>query len=531
MNVRKIIFLLTLILIPVLTNAQKKEIVAYYPEWRAKGDKPYFVKDIENGNSADKITVLNYAFIIPGPDSSGNIIPKFMNSFIDYGQFYSSQMSIDGIADDSTQALRGQFNQLKKLKERHPDIKILLSIGGWEGSKYFSDALLTHDSREIFINTCLDRFIFGNLPEDNGAGGKGAAQGIFDGFDIDWEYPVNGGKDSVDHNPDDNNNLTKFYKMFRAKLDSINPNYILTSAVPATEKFARFYNIYKDQQYLDWYNLMTYDYRGGWDIITGHNSNLLSSSVDTTFDRERNSFDKTVHLYNCIYGVSRSKLIPGAVFYGRGWGNVDTLENGLGMSGGSTSGTFENGFSYYFELKKLKDQGFKEYWDPYAMAPYLYNSKEKIFWTFDNTKSISLKAHYVNAYDLRGLMFWEISGDDSAGTLVNTIYTGNMPEVKFESNKNSKLPLKINVVKPAVSDWINEGTNVLINTKVTADSKSIAKVEFFGDGKSLGYDTLAPFGWVWFNIPQGKHSVKAVAYDHYGNKTTSQSVEFNVRKR
>jgi chitinase len=534
-NKAKTLLIIILLFIQAGANAQKKEIVAYYPEWRAKFPNPYLVKDIEKSGSADKITVLNYAFIIPEPDSSGNIIPSFLDSYLAYQQIYSSGMSVDGIADDSSQSLRGQFNQLKKLKQRHPNLKIILSIGGWTGSKYFSDAALTQKSREIFVNSCIERFILGDLPKLNNAGGKGSAANIFDGFDIDWEYPVKGGDNNVKHDGNDNNNLSNLYALFRAKLDSLNPNYLLTAAVPATEKYARFYNIYEDQQYLDWYNLMTYDYRGGWDTITGHNTNLLSSFADTTFNRERDSFDKTVHLYHCIYGVSRSKLIPGATFYGRGWKGVDSLNNGLGSNGSVAEGIIERGFNYYSDLMHLVDNNYKIYWDNYAMAPYLYTSKEKIFWTFDNVESISLKRHYVNAYDLKGLMFWEISGDDSIGTLVNTIYTGNMPDVNITSveneNRDNFETAKIEITKPKSSDWINEGSNVIIYTSFAESEVHIVKVEFFGDGKSLGYNTNNPFSWVWFNIPIGKHTIKVVGYYDNGSKKESQPVKIISRKK
>ncbi len=527
----KQILIIALLFWPIIISAQKKEIVAYLPEWRAKGEHPYYVKDVEKHNSADKITVINYSFLIPEPDSSGNIIPDFLDSNMAYQQIYTSDMSIDGIADDSTQPLRGQFNQLKKLKQKHPQLKIVLSVGGWEGSIYFSDAALTPESREIFVNTCIDRFISGNLPVVNGAGGKGAAAGIFDGFDVDWEYPVKGGVDSTHHNPEDNNNLSKLFALFRVKLDSINPDYILTAAVPATEKYARYYNINNDQQYLDWYNLITYDYRGGWDKVTGHNSNLLSSSADTTFNRERNSFDKTIHLYNCVYGVSRSKLVPGAAFYGRGWEDVDSVNYGLGMSGSSTKGIPEDGFNYFSDLEELLKQGFELHWDKYAMAPYLYNSEDKIFWTFDNVKSIALKARYTDAYDLRGIMFWEITGDDSLGTLVNTIYTRNMPGVKISSGKKGGSLPEISIIKPSSSDWVNQGTNMVIETESSGNDGDIVKVEFYVDDKSIGYNTQAPFDWVWFNVPEGKHKIKVIARDNYGKKKESIPVEIDVRER
>jgi GH18 family chitinase len=318
--------------------------------------------------------------------------------------------------------------------------------------------------------------------------------------------------------------------MIRAKLDSIKSGYILTAAVPSTDKYGRYYNIHNDQQYLDWYNLMTYDYRGGWDTLTGHNSNLLSSAVDTTFNRERNSFDKTIHLFNCIYGVSRSKLIPGAAFYGRGWGNVDSTNAGLGREGGVTSGNAEEGINYFYDLKKMMGDGFILHWDSYSMAPFLYSPEKKIFWTFDNEKSIALKTHYVEAYGLRGLMFWEISGDDSAGTLVDVIYNGNMPDVEPESESRNSSP-SIIISEPSEKDWINEGTNVAIGTNTSDKDGKIIKVEFFGDGSSIGYTTQKPFNWVWFNIPEGKHTITAEATDNNGSVKKSPAVFINVKKR
>jgi chitinase len=526
----KILFWIFLMFLPSLIFAQKKEVIAYYPEWRAKDKNPYVVKDIVKSNSAGKITILNYAFAIPRPDSSGNIIAGFMDPYLAYQQVYSSDLSVDGVADDSTQPLRGQFNQLRKLKKKYPQLKIVLSIGGWTGSKYFSDMVKSKKSREHFINFCIKRFINGDLPKENNAGGEKVAAGIFDGFDIDWEFPVNGGEDKNHHDPNDNNNLTKFYELFRTRLSEINKDYLLTAAVPAMDKSARYYNIYEDQQYLDWYNIMTYDYHGGWDEVTGHNSNLLSSNVDTTFDRERDSFDKSIHLYNCIYGVSRSKIVPGVAFYGRGWKVADSTNNGLGVNGKETEGNVDRGFIYYSDLIKLQNKNYKTYWDKYAMAPYIYNPDKKIFWTFDNTESISLKVHYVDSYDLRGLMFWEISGDDSLGTLVNTIYTGSMPEPEISHKAISSQP-EIKIVSPSSSDWINEGSNVVIYTESSDDNGTIVKVEFLGDGKSLGFNTNSPFNWVWFNIQNGRHTIKVIAFDNTGKRKASDPVRIFVKDR
>jgi chitinase len=325
--------------------AQQKEIIAYFPQWGVE-HQPYYIKHIEQAGSADKITIINYAFAIPQPDSSGKIIAGFMNAFYDYRQVYSKEMSIDGIADKKDQKLRGHFNQLKKLKARHPHLKIMLSIGGWLGSVYFSDAALSQSSREIFVNSCIDRFIEGNLPVKDNAGGKGVASGIFDGFDIDWEFPIKGGVPSIHHNKNDNNNLTKLYALFRKKLDAIDPALLLTAAVPAKDNPAQIYNIKEDAQYLDWYLLMTYDFYGGWDRHTGHLANLLTNPKNNV----PFSMDATVKLFHKDYGVPLNKLIPGVAFYGRSWKNVENMKNGFNQSGVNGPGKYEAGFNYYADI-------------------------------------------------------------------------------------------------------------------------------------------------------------------------------------
>ncbi len=528
MSLKKII-LFVLLFIPIV-NAQKKEIVAFLPEWVVKGDNPYYVKDIEDRGSADKITVLCYAFIVPQPDSTGRIIPGFLNPYQAYQQIYSSEISIDGIADDSTSTLRGQFNQLKKLKERHPNLKIVLSIGGWEGSKYFSDAALTPESRKFFVDQCLKIFVDGDLPEVNGAGGEEAAAGIFDGFDIDWEYPVNGGQNGIHHNSTDNDNLSRLFALFRSKLDSIRPGFLITASIPATEKSLNYYNLYNDQQYLDWYNVMTYDYTGEWDSFTGHMAGLLSSPADTAYGRERNSFDKTIRLLNSVYRISSSKLVPAAVFYGRGWGGVDSLNLSPGSTGSEIADDSTGGVKSFSDLKKLIGDNYQLNWDSYSMVPYLYSSEKKIFVTFDNEKSIALKSHYVEAYNLRGLMFWEISGDDSAGTLVDVIYNGNMPDA-VPLNKTRRSTPAIEISQPSEKGWINQGSNIIIDTEYSDRDGKIIKVEFFADGISLGYTTEEPFNWVWFNVPQGNHVITASATDNNGSVIMSTPIDIDVKNR
>ncbi len=473
-------------------RAQTKQVVAYYPEWGVEHQRPYYVKQIETSGSADKLAVLIYAFSEPGPDSTGAIGPNFKNAFEAYQQVYSSDMSIDGVADDSTQPLRGQFNQLRKLKLRHPKLKILISIGGWTGSGYFSDAFLTEQSRERFADAIIDRYILGNLPIANGAGGKGVAANIFDGIDIDWEYPLNGGADGNHHDSSDNDNLSAFYVLVRQKLDSVSTNglsvdrkLLITAAVPASKHYAKNYNITADQKYLDWYNLMTYDFVGEWSPSTNHHTNLLTSAKDTSETPQ--SFDNSVRHFIDSLRVDSKKIVPGAAFYGHGWKNVDSMNAGLYQpAGGGASSDVESDSRDYSYWSSLLTKGYEFHWDTLAMAPWLFSPQEKIFWTYDDAKSIALKSRYVDAYHLGGIMCWEISGDDSVGTLINAMYSGEMPDVKLNSENGSRTGherhnnLSSIRIRVATGDsGLVEGGNIIINAGIKDGVSKVVKVEYF----------------------------------------------------
>lgn len=514
-----------------LMVAQAKEIVAYFIEWGVYNQPPYYVKNIETSGAAEKITVLNYAFAIPAPDETGNIVVKLDDPYAAYQQIYTSDISIDGVGDDDTMPLRGHFNQLIKLKALYPHLKIVISIGGWTGSTYFSDAALTPESRQRFVESCMDMFINGNLPQENGAGGQGVAAGIFDGIDIDWEYPITGGDSGTHHNSNDDANLSLLLAEFRKQLG---PDLLLTAATPASDFRAQNFRINHDQQYVDWFLLMSYDFHGTWERSTGHLTNLLTSPDDPSSDAFKLSIDNTVRLYHDTYGVPRNKLIPGATFYGRGWKGVSSTNDGLYQSGRPAPGIYEDGYNYYVDLIPLLGQGYTMFWDDKAMAAWLYSSADQIFWTLDEPQSLALKKRYADAYDLGGIMFWEISGDDPEGTLINTLATGNPPV----ANSCGVSPLEIteptvNITKPENCGISFEGFNVIINAEASDSDGCVTQVEFFvdsdGESRSLGYDTRAPYSWAWFNVPSGTYTLTAVATDNAGGSTPSAPITVTVK--
>jgi chitinase len=177
---------------------------AYYDQWSIYGNA-FYPKNLDTSASRASSTTCLYDFENIDPvnltcfeatkasdstnESNPNAGDGAGDAYADYQKTFDASTSVDGVADTWNQPLVGVFNQLKKLKAKHSNLKILLSIGGWTYSKYFSDAAATSASRQKFVSSCIDMFIKGNLPVQGGFGGTGTAAGIFDGFDIDWEYP------------------------------------------------------------------------------------------------------------------------------------------------------------------------------------------------------------------------------------------------------------------------------------------------------------------------------------------------------
>lgn len=398
------------------------QVVGYFPEWGGDG-LTYSVKEVETRRAADRLTVLAYAFSDARPGADGTVTCQVTDPVAAYGASYSAAASVDGAPDAADQPLRGHFNQLRKLKARHPGIRVVMSIGGWTQSTWFSDAARTPASRRAFVTSCIDLYLAGNLPVAEGAGGTGVAAGIFDGFDIDWEFPVAGGDTGIHHDPGDAANLAALAAEFRAQLASIAPYALLTMAVPADQGTVDQYGIPAVIGSLDWLNLMTYDMRGSWNDVTGHHAGLcLTGGQDL-------SAAGTVTLLRDVHGVPAAKLVLGAAFYGNGWTGVGPAADGLFQPAtGAPPGPDGSGSLPYRDLAALTAQGFERHWDATTLAPWLYSPGAKTFWSYDDAESIAAKMAFVKAQGLGGAMFWELSGDDDAGTLTGAIAAGLAPD-------------------------------------------------------------------------------------------------------
>lgn len=337
-------------------SSQKKIIVGYVPGFRGSLDQLSI--------DASKLTHINYAFV----DVQDNMA-------------WLTNMETDTI----------NFRILNRLKEVNPDLRILISIGGWTWSGNFSDAVLTPESRSLFAKTSAEI----------------VADYDLDGVDIDWEYPGQIGDNNV-YRPEDKQNYTLMFKALRKELDRLSKTtgkyYELTTAVAGGRSFIEHTEMGKAVKYLDYVNLMTYDFYTSGDTA-GHHSNLYPPE-----DYDKNaSADKSVHLF-LKAGVPAEKLVLGVPFYGRSWIMKSADKHGINMP--VESGARGGGYTYIKD-SMVNQKGFVRYWDENAKAPYLFNSETNQLVTYDDEESVKLKCEYVIDNHMAGMMFWQYASDSS----------------------------------------------------------------------------------------------------------------------
>ena len=415
------------------TNAAERgsQVVGYFIEWGIYG-RNFKVKDVKTSGSAAKLTVINYAFGNVAPDASGSVVCKLGDEWADYQKPWTADESVTGQEVTWPRRILGNFQQLEALKADYPHLKVLISLGGWTWSKYFSDAALTKQSRERFVSSCIDLFIKGNIPDPGwgGMGGLGAAAGVFDGVDIDWEWPGSEGNAGNIIRPQDKENYTRLLQEFRKQLHAYgktaHKDYLLTAFLPASaDKIKAGFEVPDIFGPLDFGNVQGYDFHGTWEPTTNHQSNLTTSPSDPSSPRY--SDDAVVREY-LRRDAPPKRIVVGVPFYSRGWTGVAPANNGLYQQafGGAAPGTWEAGVEDYKVAKQLLSRGFTRYQDNQAGAAWLFNPATATFWTFDDPPVMAAKADYVRRNRLGGIMFWELSGDPPDGEHVSAI-AGGLP--------------------------------------------------------------------------------------------------------
>lgn len=404
-------------------SGDSKRVIGYFTQWGIYG-RNYKVKNIDTSGSAARLTHINYAFgnvrnnrcevgVTQMADASSG---AGGDAYADYTKSFGAGESVSGRGDQWNQPLRGNWNQLKQLKAKHPQLKVLISLGGWTWSRGFASAARP-ENRQAFVASCIDAYIKGNLPFTDNAGGPGVAAGIFDGIDVDWEYPAACGLSCG--TPADRENFNGLLAEFRRQLDATRPGLLLTVAVGAGIDKIRVTDPGTYHRHLDFINVMTYDFHGAWAPRTNHHTALFDSPADpSNGDARHYNSNDAIEAY-ISRGVPASKLNLGVGFYGRGWTQVPNVNNGLYQSGRPASGRYEAGIE---DWKVLKNLGWPVHTDKVAKASWLYNGTT--FWSVDTPELLAEKMAYIKAQGLGGTFFWEFSGDDTQGTLVNTLSDG-----------------------------------------------------------------------------------------------------------
>ncbi|QSQ27432.1 glycosyl hydrolase [Pyxidicoccus parkwayensis] len=390
-----------------------KRIIGYFTAWGIYA-RNYQVSNVP----ASKLTHINYAFSNISAD--GKCVLGDSYADIDKAGGWPGEW-------DAGQ-LRGNFRAFKELKKTNPNLKLLISVGGWSWSTYFSQVAATAASRSAFVKSCVDLYIRGQFPGVTPANGAG----VFDGIDIDWEYPVGGGLPGNTNSPADKQNYTLLMQEFRSQLNAVTSQtgkqYLLTIASGASpDLLANKQETKNLSAVLDWINVMTYDYHGAFESRVNFHSPLLRVTGDP--DAATGFYSDATVAKMLELGVPASKIVLGVPFYGRGWGSVANVNNGLFQSGVPTKGTWDDGSSGLtgvFDFKDIKanyeraGSGYTKFFHPESKEAYVYNPSTRIWIAYDDTQSMGAKSDYILSKGLGGAMFWELSGDD--GSLVDALY-------------------------------------------------------------------------------------------------------------
>ncbi|MEV0441397.1 glycoside hydrolase family 18 protein [Streptomyces spectabilis] len=373
---------------PKAAEAQAgSRVVGYFTEWGVYG-RNYHVKNVETSGSANKLTHINYAF---GNVQGGKC--TMGDAYAATDKAYSADQSVDGVADTWDQPLRGNFNQLRKLKKKHPNLKVLWSFGGWTWSGGFTEAA---KNPQAFAQSCYD------LVENS----KWAD--VFDGIDIDWEYPNACGLSC------DTSGRAAYKNLMSAVRAKFGSNNLVTAAIPADASSGGKIDAADyagAAQYVDWYNPMTYDFFGAWDA-KGPTAPHSPLSSYTGIPKAEYHSQATIAKLKGL-GIPSDKLLLGIGFYGRGWTGVTQKAPG-GTATGPAQGTYEQGIDDYKVLKtKCPANG--------TVGGTAYAHCGTNWWSYDTPATIAGKMNYKNQQGLGGTFFWELSGDTTNGELIKAI--------------------------------------------------------------------------------------------------------------
>ena len=303
-----------------------------------------------------------------------------------FGGLQGNDLYIRSAADSST------IESMVKLKMEHPELKVMLSLGGWGGCKTCSDVFSTPVGRREFAQSVREISRYFHT----------------DGIDLDWEYPAIKGFPGHTFRPEDRDNFTALVKELReVNGDGFEISFAAGGFTEYMESSVDWKEVIR---YVDFINIMSYDLVHGYSTTSGHHTPLYSTPEQV---------ESTDHAVTLLLdaGVPANKLVIGAAFYGRFFEIAEGNDVDLYMPC-----KFTHAFSFKFSGDSLSEMnGFEKRWDDVARAPYAINVRRRLLATYDNEESIALKTRYAMEHRLGGIMFWQLYDDKLHGGLLQVI--------------------------------------------------------------------------------------------------------------
>jgi chitinase len=410
-------------------SRQDKIFGGYFEEWgiRYAG---YNIADLHKNGVADVLTHLIYAF--------GDVTPTATPACAidDPSAAYqdSNVPTVNGKA--YTAPLYGNFGAIQQLKALHPNLKVLISLGGQAGNAAgFVTAAGTAAGRTALAASCIDMFVKGNIARGV------TAPGLFDGFNIDWEFPAAA----------DKQNFTALLKEFRTQLNTLTKTtgkkYILTFDSPANPKKYANIDLKATAAQVDFLTIDGYDYAAPSDAQTNESSTLYDAPSDPAHADAR-YVDVTFRAYRKA-GVPAAKYTMGLPLYGVGWTGVPNVNHGLyqNTTGAAPvllangSGLCPNsnkanaspgcdtvltpGFLTYSTIENLANKnGYTTWYDSARVGATIYNPSTGTFYSYDDPTAVAAKTAYIKKNKLGGAYVWALNDDDANASLTKAIATG-----------------------------------------------------------------------------------------------------------
>jgi chitinase len=430
----RVVFVFSFLIVPfsptvAQSSRQGKIFGGYFEEWGINY-AGYNIADLQKNGVADELTHLIYAF--------GNVTPASPSAcaIADPVAAYQNSRVPSVSGKPYTSPLYGNFGAIQQLKELHPRLKVLISLGGQAGDVTgFVTAASTAPGRAALASSCINLFVKGNI-----AAGV-TAPGLFDGFNIDWEFPGAADKE----------NFTALLKEFRAQLNALTKTtgkkYVLTFDSPANPKKYVNIDLKAAAAQVDFLTIDGYDYASSEEKQTNESSSLYDTTADPAFANDR-YIDATVKAY-LKAGVPAVKYTMGLPLYAVGWTGVSNVNHGLYQKATAPSpvlladgsGECPNpekahaspgcdtiltaGFATYSTIENLTHRnGYIVWYDSSRVGATLYNPTTGTFYTYDNPAAIAAKTAYIKKHKLGGAYVWALNDDDASASLTKAIAAG-----------------------------------------------------------------------------------------------------------